>query len=94
MFAGLALREGAEEEQEFLDKLSNKFPDYDAEDLETLAWSVDKDHGVPLIDAHKLPYNGKWKVCVLVMAGIAKNIFLFWKLVLWFQFFDTLFPKV
>ena len=63
MFAGLALREGAEQAQEFLDKLTKKFPDYDAEDLETLAWSVDKDHCVPLIDADKLPNNGKWKAC-------------------------------
>ena len=47
----------------FLDKTSKKLPDYDAEDLETLAWSVDKDRSVPWIDADKLPYIGKWKVC-------------------------------
>ena len=64
-----------------LDKLSNKLPNYGAGDLGTLAWSVDKDHVVPLSDADKLPYNGKWKD-VLVMGGIAKNVFLCWKLVL------------
>ena len=53
----------AVEAQEFLDTLSKKFLDYNAEDLETLAWSVDKDHVVPLIDADTLAYNGKWRVC-------------------------------